>query len=261
MAGEGALLRAAREKKGWSLRDAEEATKIRMRYLEALEEENYDILPGAVYVKGFLRNYAKYLEIDPDEIIAMYQESAEQKPQERPQETTPVMVASRSRPKWLKALVIGAVVVAAIFTASYLIGSNDGDVQSPASGYLPTPVPNAPENPAPPAEPQGGDPPSDEEPNAENPSSETPVYEGLVLELRLSEDCWLSYRVDNQPVVEKTYPAGTVMTLHAQQSVTFFSIGNAGGLTIIANGRELPKLGKSGDVVRNYVVTKDNIPQ
>ncbi len=82
MAGEGEKLRAAREMKAWSLNDVEEKTKIRARYLEALETEQYEIIPGIAYVKGFLQTYAKHLELDPGEILALYKASqvSENKP-------------------------------------------------------------------------------------------------------------------------------------------------------------------------------------
>jgi cytoskeletal protein RodZ len=65
-------LYAARERKGVDLYRAERDTKIRARYLGALERGDYNDLPGAVYTKGFLRNYALYLGLDPDEILAQW---------------------------------------------------------------------------------------------------------------------------------------------------------------------------------------------
>lgn len=62
-------LYAARERKGVDLYRAERDTKIRARHLGALERGDYKELPGAVYTKGFLRNYALYLGLDPDEIL------------------------------------------------------------------------------------------------------------------------------------------------------------------------------------------------
>jgi cytoskeletal protein RodZ len=62
-------LYAARERKGVDLYRAERDTKIRARYLGALERGDYKDLPGAVYTKGFLRNYALYLGLDPDEVL------------------------------------------------------------------------------------------------------------------------------------------------------------------------------------------------
>jgi cytoskeletal protein RodZ len=60
---------AARERKGVDLYRAERDTKIRARYLAALERGDYKDLPGAVYTKGFLRNYALYLGLDPEDVL------------------------------------------------------------------------------------------------------------------------------------------------------------------------------------------------
>jgi cytoskeleton protein RodZ len=73
----GDSLQAARERKGVDLYRAERDTKIRLRYLAALEDGAYDDLPAPVYTKGFLRNYAIYLGIDPDEIIERWRDEME----------------------------------------------------------------------------------------------------------------------------------------------------------------------------------------
>ena len=65
-------LAAARERKGVDLYRAERDTKIRARYLAALEAGDYGELPGAVYTKGFLRNYALYLGLDPEDVIRQW---------------------------------------------------------------------------------------------------------------------------------------------------------------------------------------------
>ncbi|MEI7744037.1 MAG: helix-turn-helix domain-containing protein [Chloroflexota bacterium] len=65
-------LLAARERKGVDLYRAERDTKIRSRYLAALEQGDYAELPGAVYTKGFLRNYALYLGLDPEDVIRQW---------------------------------------------------------------------------------------------------------------------------------------------------------------------------------------------
>jgi cytoskeletal protein RodZ len=85
----GDLLHAAREKKGVDLYRAERDTKIRARHLSALEDGDYAELPGAVYTKGFLRNYALYLGLDPVEILDRWHD--EQDPGQRA--SSAVMVA------------------------------------------------------------------------------------------------------------------------------------------------------------------------
>ena len=59
----GSTFRAEREKRGLTIKDIERETSIRAKYLEALEQGRYDVLPGEVYVKGFIRNYADFLHL------------------------------------------------------------------------------------------------------------------------------------------------------------------------------------------------------
>ena len=68
----GEMLATARSSKGIDLERAARDTKIRSRYLSALEAGDFRALPGAVYTKGFLRNYAQYLGLDPDVIVNHY---------------------------------------------------------------------------------------------------------------------------------------------------------------------------------------------
>ncbi|NLE75532.1 MAG: helix-turn-helix domain-containing protein [Chloroflexi bacterium] len=67
----GTRLRQAREAKSVSLAEAEDVTRIRRVYLEALETDRYDALPGASFVRGFVRNYAQYLGLNPEEALAL----------------------------------------------------------------------------------------------------------------------------------------------------------------------------------------------
>jgi len=68
----GSKFRKAREKKSLSLDDVSHVTKIGSRMLQAIEEENFDRLPGGIFTKGFIRTYAKHLELNDDEAIAAY---------------------------------------------------------------------------------------------------------------------------------------------------------------------------------------------
>lgn len=73
MARLGEALRAQRERMGITLEQAAEDTRIRDKFLRALEGGDYQTLPGVVYTKGFLRNYADYLGLDPEQLIAQFQ--------------------------------------------------------------------------------------------------------------------------------------------------------------------------------------------
>lgn len=107
----GDVLRTAREAKGVELGRVERDTKIRARYLAALESGEYRELPGAVYTKGFLRNYGLYLGLDPEYLIDLYRLESGALRSERRAVTAPPrpLAARRSR-----ALVVtpGAVVAA-----------------------------------------------------------------------------------------------------------------------------------------------------
>nr|MDQ4030268.1 helix-turn-helix domain-containing protein [Actinomycetota bacterium] len=70
----GASLHEARVRRRLTVDDAHRATRIRPQYLEALEEEDFERLPGDAYVKGFLRSYADYLELDGSALVATYRE-------------------------------------------------------------------------------------------------------------------------------------------------------------------------------------------
>ncbi len=76
MANLGAVLRAARQDMGMTLSEVEQATKIRYRYLLALEEEDFASLPESIYVYGFLRTYARYLGLDANEAVELFKEQS-----------------------------------------------------------------------------------------------------------------------------------------------------------------------------------------
>lgn len=72
MTGIGDTLREARIKRGLTIRDVEDATKIRGRYLQALEDEDFEALPGPVFAKAFLRTYASFLKLNADDLLEEY---------------------------------------------------------------------------------------------------------------------------------------------------------------------------------------------
>jgi len=68
----GDALRAARESRELTLEQVEKTTRIRRVFLQALEEDRFDDLPAPVYTRGFIRNYARLLGLDPDDMVAAY---------------------------------------------------------------------------------------------------------------------------------------------------------------------------------------------
>jgi cytoskeletal protein RodZ len=115
-------LLAARERKGVDLYRAERDTKIRAHYLAALERGEYRELPGQVYTKGFLRNYALYLGLDPDEVLLQWRR--ERGDSKEPQAVIAVprpLVAPRQGLTFSPSLVVFALLTVAVLAfAAYL---------------------------------------------------------------------------------------------------------------------------------------------
>jgi cytoskeleton protein RodZ len=107
----GSSLREARMRRGFELSDVERDTRIRPRYLTALEEERFDILPGPAYVKGFLRTYADYLGLDAQQFIDEY--NTRFAPPEEPAGAVPERIRRPRRfAPWL--LGVGAALILAL---------------------------------------------------------------------------------------------------------------------------------------------------
>jgi cytoskeletal protein RodZ len=105
-------LAAARERKGVDLMRAERDTKIRVRYLSALERGDYRELPGAVYTKGFLRNYAIYLGLEPEDVLRRWRRERGDQAMPEPMVVPLRPIAEPSRPLTFSP----SVIVAALLT-------------------------------------------------------------------------------------------------------------------------------------------------
>src|SRR6476619_4056816 len=138
----GETLREARMRRRIDMTEVETATKIRGKYLRALENEEWDLLPGPTFVKSFLRTYAEYLGLDARLLVEEYRQRYE-----RPstQELTPFGPGrgGRRRPRrhWGPGIVIGlgvVVLIAALYGLSLL-----GQGNEPEQPAVTTPTPTA----------------------------------------------------------------------------------------------------------------------
>jgi cytoskeleton protein RodZ len=117
----GEVLRSTRSRLEVDIYTAERETKIRRKYLEALENEDWDVLPGPTYVKGFLRTYAGYLGLDADALVDEYRRTIERSPAaEQPYLFSEPLLERRRRPiepprrSWGQVLAILGVLVVAV---------------------------------------------------------------------------------------------------------------------------------------------------
>jgi len=133
----GSKLREARTRRRFSLREAEAATKIRVRYLRALENEEWEQLPGDTYTRAFIRTYGSFLGLDGDRLA---EEQRRQRGSARPGERLPRVDprprrvqrrrARRRLPSQLVAVLVSALVVGALLAIGLSTGGDSGDTGS-----------------------------------------------------------------------------------------------------------------------------------
>lgn len=143
MSGFGDTLRHARANKGVTLTEAERAIRIPRKYLRALEDEDFETLPEGVYSRGIVRNYAQYLNLDPDDAIAFFDDL-------RGHESGPVKVVPAVKPMevpshWAPnfALIAFMVVISAVLFAwlySALFAARDALPTVTPGFATPTPI-------------------------------------------------------------------------------------------------------------------------
>ena len=128
----GDSLREARTRRGLSAADVQKGIRIRERYLTALEEENWDLLPGEAYTKGFLRTYAEFLGLDGNLYIDEYNTRISHVDDERPLVPQSLVAVQRTRRGLLRTLMILLVIGAAVaaFAALGMGGPSTSGVHS-----------------------------------------------------------------------------------------------------------------------------------
>jgi hypothetical protein len=136
--GVGTILRQARSRRKVELSEVEAATRIRLRYLRAIEDEEWDVLPGGFYIRGFIRTYASFLGLDGERLVADYRVQVERwhrDPTEQPQVQTGDGDQSRRPLRVPTAGLIVAAVIAVAVIAIVAIPSSGGGGggQPPAS--------------------------------------------------------------------------------------------------------------------------------
>ncbi|MFY9488906.1 MAG: helix-turn-helix domain-containing protein [Solirubrobacterales bacterium] len=125
----GETLRERRMAMKVDVHEVEEKTKIRAKYLRALENEEYDLLPGSAYVKSFLRSYADYLGVESRPLIDQYKAEVERNEDEQPIFGTrldPVKDRSLARRRRILAIVVAIIVVLAVLLVIGYVGGGSG---------------------------------------------------------------------------------------------------------------------------------------
>ena len=248
MASLGQELRRERERRAVSLKDMADQTKIGLRYLEALEKERYDDLPGPFFIKGIFRAYAKFLGLPEDHFYSLYlvktspATGGEAKPEKPVREVS--AEKRRLRPA-ARALGLAGLIFLGAAAAVYVY------ILKPQRGPLPVisePRRAASERPAiaPPEVP----------PVVE--SGTIPESEDLTLALRFTAETWIHVAADGAVQLDGNRKAGERAACKAKTEF-LLQTGNAGGFTATLNGRALKPLGAAGVVLIDVRISRDTL--
>ena len=239
----GEEFRSAREARGLTLSEVAEQIHIRSVYLNAIENEDWPAIGAPVYVRGFLRTYARFLGLDAEDAVARFNQSL---PPER--QAAPAPAAIDTRPStgpsiWAIAGVLVAVgLVALVGYEWWQLAEGNNTSTMAVSTPAPQPAGSGTGSLAPAA-------------NAFPFASATPrpaVMPAHQIAIKITERSWLRVTVDGKTELEGILPAGTTRTFTG--NVADIRVGNAGGVTVLVDGRPAVPLGKPGDVVEQRYV-------
>jgi len=271
--GIGERLRNARTARGLTYDDIEAATRIKKQYLDALEREAWDELPGAAYVRGFLASYARQLGISTDEILGL--SPSVQTPFTPLQRSVEVRITPGNPQSRLRRIVkgIAVVVVAGAVVLAYVVvgqlrqfaatrpgpettapvptgaggpaGSQSAAPQ-PAGAPAVTPPPAGQ---APGAMPAAPAPTATSEPPAPGAASAgtLPVGQNVVITAEATDRSWVRVVSDGAVVFEGFVSAGDHQVWQGRRQVSI-RVGNASALALSVNGQSVGRLGNPGDV-------------
>lgn len=236
----GQRLQREREMRGITLEEIATSTKIGTRSLRALEQEDFDQLPGGIFNKGFVRAYAKYLGIDEEQAVADYLIAAGEgdqplpNPPENKEPEYSTIRESSGNGLWVTAALVLLLAAGGYYGWRWYQQTKQVEAQLPAA-VVATPAPPPP-TPTP-------EPAAETSTSAGATAPEMTAREGILLEVRAKQDAWISYTADDGPAREVNMKAtGQAVEIRAQKRVKL-TLGNAGGVDVSYNGKPLPQLG------------------
>jgi cytoskeleton protein RodZ len=283
----GAELRAARQRLGWKLTDVAATIRIRLPYLEAIEDGRLADLPGNAYAMGFLRSYATFLGLDAAEVARRFRAEASEV-NRKPELTFPAPVPDRGVPAG--AVVLMGVLIAVGAYAAWYKFSGDMPGAAPVVPAVPerlapladravppsnpspqvasilpspgsppvVPAPSTlvvPPPPAPTPVPVTVTPPPQQPPAP--PTAAAPAPDASRMVLHMKADSWIQVREKNGPVLlNRVMRAGESWPVPKGPAL-LLTTGNAGGTEVLVDGTPIPPLGGPGAVRRDVPLDPD----
>ncbi len=241
MATVGQELKRERELRGISLKEIADSTKINMRFLRAIENDQMNFLPGKFFTKGIIRTYADYIGLESDKILDLYTETIRLEEQENETENKPVSnkeTEAKNRKiiqstAWIIFVFAVLLVVYVVFKDRIFSVNNKEFIIPYQTEISPSPLPVS-----------------------------IPEFEeeGIHLDIVFEDLTWIRLYADGEMVLDGLQPAGKQTAVHASNLISI-NTGNAGGIIFSINGQPGKSLGKSGEVVNNIRITPDNLKE
>jgi len=235
----GGQLRRERERRGLSLREVQDATKITVNNLSALEEDRFDEFPNRVYTRAFLRDYANYLALDSAGLLESYERTCAAKSDL----VTAAPARRKSRLKVVWGVVVTLIVLGAVAAAAYIWWTGcglQGRLTKPVSRLAPggapsgtATLPNPPVAPIGPPQPPPVPPPTPVKPDV------------MTLEAAATHVVWIRVWADGKQQPDVTMKPGDVKCWQARKIIKIRA-GKAGAVQLKWNGVTQPPLGPLG---------------
>ena len=230
----GRYLQSKRLEKKINLEKVSEETRIAINNLRLIEKENLEALPDDVFVKGFLRSYARAIGADGDEAVKLYEA--------RLNMISRLADAGSFSPRsslfaWRNLILSIIVILAVIALTLYGVSYFQGRVPKPEIVEAPAGSENSKAA------------PSRQETDSSVKKGATPKpLEKLVLHITAVDNTWIKVIVDNKDSKEYNLMSGEKLEMEASAGFNLL-IGNAGGLELEFNGKPIIISGKAGEVV------------
>jgi len=237
----GACIKRERELRGFSIHDVHEATRIPVKILADLEADNFEALPQAAFVKGYIKASCKFMGLDETDLLLRYELFMKDN---APVEETPAVAEAhgpgRSIPLDSKK-VVGLLLALGllIIVGFYLFSGSDGEEEIVKA--ISAPISSEPIEAAAPSVPSAVKAPAQ------------PVREvsapGHVLKVIATDDVWMKLTIDKKKPFEVLFRKGDSRQWLMKTGVSLV-IGNAGGATLVFDGKPVKMINKTGHVVK-----------
>jgi cytoskeleton protein RodZ len=257
----GKRLRAARERRGISLRQIANATKISVSVLDALERNDISRLPGGIFGRGFVRSYAVEVGLDPEatiqDFIATFPNDSVtvgHRTSEQIEDNQMLESERRTAGTFLSLLAI-SIPIAGVVLYMGVAGRRARETPAPLTVVAAAPAPKIAVDPPAPAAPQASVP--TDLPAATQatippvPAPAAPLsaeLAPLTIALSVKRPCWVSATVDGQKAIERLLQVGEQQTIQVRREMVL-TAGDAAAISMTLNGATARSLGKTGEVV------------